>query len=225
MLRLLVSIVLLLWGLGTARSLYDLLSHPQMHQPLTLFALGFGLYFILWFFWLRHRDTFWSILEHEITHAIMAMVFRKKIRALKARRAVGGSVIVDGGNIWIALAPYFLPLPALLVAMFTPLLQQHYLPYLHGMVGFLMGFHVFPLLNEFHLSQPDIQQTGVIVSILMTMAGNLFFFGIIVSLLSGEWQTLKIFIGQSLMYSVQFASTIGNYLRQQVLPENIINGQ
>ncbi len=223
MIRFVGNIFLILFGIGTAQSLWKLIFLASLRKSLFAFSIGFGVYCIIWIFFLRNRETFWSILEHELIHAVTAILFGKKIRSLKAHRSSGGSVIVEGGNIWIALAPYFLPLPALLAAFFLLFIQQNYLPYLQGLVGFLLGFHLFPLFKEFHLTQPDIQQTGIVLSLLLTITGNLFFTGVIIALLPGKWGLLESFVVQTGVAALQLSINIINYLHRRFIVENFFS--
>jgi len=215
--RFLTGTALAVWGIGCGYALTKRIIPLQQNDSFLSFIVGFGLYAVLWIFVLHRRDAFWSILEHEITHAVIAFIFRKRVRSLNARRARGGSVYLDGGNLVIALAPYFLPLPALVLAFIMPLVQPTYIQYLAIALGFLYGFHFFPLLKEVHFSQPDIRSSGIIFSFIAILVGNVFFLGIILVSLYGEWKQFWLFTYQSLIFTVDIFTNIGQFLYRRFI--------
>ncbi len=169
---------------GFGQALWQLLSGLFRH-PTAFFAFlgGNAAFLLIWFIYLSRREGFWSTLEHELTHALFAVLFLKKIRSLSASRHRGGTVTIEGGNAMIALAPYFFPLGALLVLLIKPLVQSQYQMYLNILLGFFYCFHLVHLFREFHPGQPDIQMSGRIFSFLFVAFMNLFFLGIILSML------------------------------------------
>ncbi len=219
--RFLVGLVLIVTGTGSAWALWYLLHSLSTTREFVAFGTGFLLYFFLWLVTFHRRESFWAILEHEIIHAVMAFLFRKQVRSLNAKRSRGGSVHLDSGNRMIALAPYFLPLPALIIAFIMPLFQKSYLPYLAGLEGFLYGFHFFPLLQEFHFSQPDIRNSGIIFSTIAIVAGNIFFLGIIAASLAGEWAQFAYFVKQSAFFSIEIVKNIAHLFHQRFIVDNL----
>ena len=221
--RFLTGTALVVWGIGCGYALAKLAIPLQHNDSFFFFLMGFGLYAVLWIFFLHRRDAFWSILEHEITHAVIAFMFRKQVRSLNARRARGGSVHLDGGNLIIALAPYFLPLPALVLAFLMPLVQHSYIQYFALALGFLYGFHFFPLLKELHFSQPDIRNSGILFSFISILAGNMFFLGIVLASLYGDWKQFWLFIYQSLIFTVDIVKNFGQFLYRRFVTEQFQN--
>ncbi len=157
-------------------------------------GIGSGAFFLIWILILARRDSFWSVVEHELTHAVFALMFFKKVRTLNADRRRGGLVKVEGGNFVIALAPYFFPLLSVFIILIKPLVLTNYQWLLNGILGFTLMFHLLYLFGEFHPSQPDLQETGFLFSATVIIFFNLFFIGLSFASLSGQWGSMADFI-------------------------------
>ena len=161
-----------------------------------LIQLGSGalLFFLVWVFYLSRRENFWSILEHELTHALFALLFFKKVTNLNANRRSGGMVQMEGGNFVIALAPYFFPLGSVLIILIKPFFLSEYQWFLNGLLGFITTFHFIYLIGEFQPSQPDLKESGFLFSSFFVLFFNIFFLGLAFSSLSGDWANMLSFI-------------------------------
>jgi len=168
----------------------------KLQQPNQLIQLGVGAgaFLLIWFLFLSRKESFWSVVEHELTHAVFALMFFKKVRTINADRRRGGLVKVEGGNFLIALAPYFFPLLSVIIIVVKPLIFSTYQWLLNGLLGFTLMFHLLYLLNEFHPSQPDLQQTGFLFSTVVVLFLNLFFIGLSLASLQGQWINMADFI-------------------------------
>ena len=191
--RFLLGVLCLIGTIGFGSAGMDTFrSQPANH--LLQLGIGAGVFFLAWVFFLSRRDSFWSVVEHELTHAVFALMFFKKVRALNADRRRGGLVKVEGGNFVIALAPYFFPLLSVFLILVKPLILNNYQWILNGLLGFTLMFHLLYLAGEFHPSQPDLQETGFLFSTTMIIFFNLFFIGLSVASLSGQWGPMGDFI-------------------------------
>ena len=92
--------------------MFLILGYAQMLIPVSKSAIAKGYHFysflagsiiflILWYILFSSRSGFWSTLEHELTHALFALVFFKKIHNISASRKSGGHITIEGGNIII----------------------------------------------------------------------------------------------------------------------------
>ncbi len=204
---------------GFGKALWQLL--PQLiRAPSQILAfLGGGAVFLLfWFVYLAHREGFWSTLEHELTHALFAVLFFKKIRSLSASRQRGGTITIEGGNVVIALSPYFFPLGALLLLLIKPLVQPQYQLYLNMLLGFFYFFHLVHLFREFHPGQPDIQISGRLFSLVFVAFMNLFFLGIILSTLTDRGSNTVAFLKSGAVHTFQYLRTIYTHLPTLAAP-------
>jgi hypothetical protein len=133
--------------------------------------------------------TMWLyVLGHEFTHALAAMLAGGKISSFQVS-AKGGHVITDRVNWWITLAPYFVPLYALIwsglwvvINFWYPLTAWQ--PILYFGLGLLWCFHLTFTASMMHLKQTDLSSQGFVFSIAIIAAINLFLFLVVFALLA-----------------------------------------
>jgi len=114
------------------------------------------------------------VLGHELTHAMVGLLFGARVSNLKVG-ARGGSVQLTKSNVWITLAPYFLPFWTMVVAMSALLVHVavHFIrpgarfpaPWAWMFaVGFTWCFHACFTLRSLMQTQPDVQEYGRVFS-------------------------------------------------------------
>lgn len=181
-----VMAVCLVFGVAYALELTERLTAADWETArMAWFAGGVAVMLPLWLLVFR-RAGFFSTFEHELTHLLVGLLFLKKPHSFNVHHQSGGHVQMYGGNFLITLAPYFLPTLVLIQLPFFLLLRPEFYPAFFGVMGLLTGFTVFSGIQEFHLKQPDIRQSGIIFSIVVILFGNVFFLGgILVFVLEG----------------------------------------
>ncbi len=116
------------------------------------------------------------VLGHELTHALAAMLCFGKVQSLSVD-VDGGYVDTDTDNLFVSLAPYFVPLWMLLwlgvlfVANWIYPFEA-YLPWFYAGFGFWWGFHVYWTLWVIPREQPDLLENGVVLSFMIIMLAN-----------------------------------------------------
>jgi hypothetical protein len=172
LLRFLIGLALIPCGVAVTRTLVTVLmaagSGTGELLPLPLLAFGGG--FVLWMiiFLAMSQGARSYVLAHELTHALWAKLFGKKVLSMRVG-SESGAVTVSGTNMWITLAPYFFPLYSVLavavyylVGLFTDVEPWH-TPWL-AVVGFTWAFHVTFTLSTLMTHQSDIQSCGRLFS-------------------------------------------------------------
>ena len=144
--------------------------------------------------------VFIYVLGHELTHAIAALMCFGKVEALSVD-IDGGYVDTDKDNLFVSLAPYFVPLWMLLwlgVFFISNLVVpfETYLQWFYAGFGFWWAFHVYWTLWVIPREQPDLLENGVVISFLIITITNIIAlllilrcFGVIS--LRGYWQDLQ----------------------------------
>jgi hypothetical protein len=186
-------------------------------QPLLIFLLGMLAFTVIWFFYLVQRGNFWSTLEHELTHALFATLFLKRVHSISASRKRGGVIAIEGGNSIIALSPYFFPLGAIVILLLKFLAPVQLKIYFIFLLGFAYQFHLINLFREFHIGQSDIRASGYLFSTLFIIFCNLVFFGLILVGIEGSWHQLYLFIKDGLTTSFSYLSLLYQMLYWQVI--------
>lgn len=117
------------------------------------------------------------VLGHELTHAIAAKMCFGKVQTLSVDLD-GGYVDTDTDNVFVSLAPYFVPLWMLfwLGGMFVAnwiFPFESYQAWFYAGFGFWWTFHVYWTLWIIPREQPDLLENGVVFSFMIIMLTNI----------------------------------------------------
>lgn len=160
----------------------------------TIMPLGLGFGVGLLFFTLISRFLVLYVFGHELTHYVMAKVFRRETGRFRLGTA-SGSIAIERPNIWITLAPYFIPVYTLLwiglhgVISFLWHQPAAWLPQVFAAgVGVTYAFHVRLTLYALARQQSDLRYYGRALSLSFIAFCNilLLYFGTIGA--TGNWQ-------------------------------------
>lgn len=151
--------------------------------------------------------------EHELTHAIVALLFFRKIVHFRVTAREGGGVIHRGnfGGIiaddMIGLAPYLLPTFTLILVLLRPLFFNEMSIWYDGAIGFTFGFHLWSTFREFgrnftasrfrsaatgDLVQSDIAKRGFIYSFIFITTWTLAIHGFLLYILLDGYRGIGI---------------------------------
>jgi hypothetical protein len=116
------------------------------------------------------------VFGHELTHAIWTWMMGGQVKKLKVS-STGGHVVVTRSGFLIALAPYFFPLYAMMVAAIFGVgnLIWNWRPYLvcfHLLLGAAYAFHLTLTWHILKSRQSDITDQGYIFSFVVIFLGN-----------------------------------------------------
>lgn len=190
-LRWILAVVLVLPSLALVRALPRL---PGMFADAhTAFLLGIAFGGGVVFFSMVHRFAPAYVLGHELTHWLAAKVFRRRTGRFRVRGS-RGSVDVERPNIWIVLAPYFVPLYTLLwlggcgvigwlVGGSNPWLSR----LAYAGVGFTYAFHVVLTFHCLRREQADLRRHGRLLSLSLILLCNVFILYVFAVAFSGRW--------------------------------------
>ena len=184
-----VFCLILTHGYGKGVLHYLNLFNEQEYR-LSAFLIGAGIYWVIKLAFFSKKKNFLSVLTHEFSHLIFVMLSFRKIDAFSAERGGKSSTKMNSDNFLIVLAPYFFPLIALLLIVVKVSVLPMHQWVLNGFLGSAVMFHFYHLINEFTLKQPDLQRYGIVFSLIVIVTFNLFFFGLCLSSLGGDWQVV-----------------------------------
>lgn len=192
----LVSPLILSYSLGLWSVLqnFSLVSAHELYFWL-LFASSFifNLLFV-------SGDSYISIFKHELTHNLFAILTFNKPTGFTVKRDEGGFFEYTGkGNFLITLSPYFFPTVSsffILIYLLNPSTERMYF----ALLGFVAGFDLSSIIRDFHPSQTDLKENGYIFSLIFSMLGLAFFWGILISFVIGGWELTWLFIQSGLTF-------------------------
>ncbi len=144
-----------------------LIAHPIKYQYV---GMGMAGYFIVTLFGIFNKNLEWlRTFSHELSHTVVGMMFLRKIHSFEA--GIGSGVMSHSGGfrfgtIFIALAPYCLPLFTYLLLFLRELSAANSLYIFDIMIGATLAFHIGCFRTQIGLHQTDITSMGVFRSAL-----------------------------------------------------------
>ncbi len=167
----------LLWVAGAGFWAYIGHAPPTGRREL-YFLGGLLLYFALLLLSRDRGRSFAHTFEHELTHLVVGLLFFKSPSQFKVGKQ-DGETYLSGSNFVISLAPYFLPLWAMIPLLLLPVLNPAGTLGALALLGFLYGLHVYSTIHEFGFYQPDVKEHGRVFSLLCVATLNIIMLGII----------------------------------------------
>lgn len=151
-------------------------------------ASGAGCWIVIFLF--LPKQTWLYVLGHELTHVVWSWAFGGKLKKFRVGTQ-GGSVVVTKSNFFVALAPYFFPLYAVLVVIVFGTVNYFWpapkaTPVFHLMLGAAYAFHVTWTAAILKTEQSDITGQGYFFSAVVIAMGNLIILILGIALLSGQ---------------------------------------
>lgn len=199
MIKLIIKFILgilalpLAWGI-TLAFYRNCILIKELAQSLQFFVWGMVIYVILHL--LFYKPTYLYVLGHEAVHAGVAWLFGGKIKSFKVSEG-GGSVGTDKSNVVIELAPYFIPIYAIVITVVYFVIASSYA--INGslfvfLIGFALAFHVISTIEIMKVEQPDILKSGYFFSIIMVYIVNILVISVIFSMVFPAFSLKKFFV-------------------------------
>jgi Peptidase M50B-like len=191
-----VAILLLPLCWGAARALARVVAASGQADTVWVALLGGAACW--WAIYLILPKPMWIyVFGHELTHAISTWLCGGSVQRFKVTPE-GGHVVVSKTNFLIALAPYFVPLYAIIVlfvfwagnSLWAWRVQS---VWFHLLVGAAYGFHLTLTWSILQTRQTDITSQGYIFSAVVIFLGNVLVLLLAVPLLTKRVALLTAF--------------------------------
>ncbi len=158
------------------------------HRPAAIVPLlvGAGAFLLVWLVAVlpktsRHRLV---TVEHELTHALLALVTLHRVSGLRATLAGGGHVGYAGrGNWLIAIGPFVMPTFTLAI-----IVVGHWVDHsrvLVGVLGATLAWNVVGNWASPHRHHGDHREAGTIFALLFVTCANLLVLGLVLAYATG----------------------------------------
>ncbi len=155
------------------------------------------------------------VLEHELSHLLFAFLSGTKIKTLSLKRR-DAFVETERVNLFIALAPYSVPLYTVLIVLlhkiivvFTESALINKLFYF--LFGITLSFHFVATFHYLQLDQPDVKRYGYFSSLILIITWAIIIISIIFALMFKDIQLLK-FYRSSFKEAIGFYKSFGIFL-------------
>lgn len=191
----------------TWQSLANSASLDLLHSP---FSWGFCGYLLLAFFMnKKNPNNFISTFEHELTHALFALLFLNKIESFTATAKTGGQLRWRGQENWlITIAPYFFPTFTAILLLFLALGKSTWWYLI--LLGISVAYHVESTYHETHRKQTDLKQVGFIFATLFLIPANLITYLSIFYFFQSGWSGFPLLFNDILATTQSLASLFEN---------------
>ena len=192
--KFIIAVLLLPVCAGAAQALWFVLRACGGADTTWVPLLGGAACWIVIFIFLP-KPMWIYVLGHEFTHALWTWLFGGEVKKMKVS-SKGGHVIISKTNFFIALAPYFFPLYAVIVIGVFALGNliwgwRDYLAFFHLFVGAAYAFHVTLTFHTLKTRQSDITSQGYLFSAVVIFLGNVLMLLLGIPLLTARVGMLK----------------------------------
>lgn len=177
----------------------------------------------LLFFTLVNRVLVLYVFGHELTHWFAAKFFLRETGDMKVGTK-GGSVAVQKPNIWITLAPYFIPFYTIIWLLVYGIFRFGYgapnslvLKILFAGIGLTYAFHVVLTIHSLLQEQADLKQHGRYLSISLILFFNVLLLGAGLLTAAGEWRHGADLFTEKLGLEYRGVTAAGEWLYDQVM--------
>jgi hypothetical protein len=183
---------------------------PWAAKESVVFFSCFGGYFL--FHFLLYQPVLSHVMAHELTHALAALLMGGKVTSIHAS-TTGGTTVVNKSHVFISLAPYFIPLYTFvavgLYAIAAPSLKVIFL----GLIGVTYAFHLALTVYSLSHHQPDLQEGGVVFSLILIFTGNIIVLMLLLSLIWPQALSLSQAFSETLRTAWHLVQSAFQFLR------------
>lgn len=134
------------------------------------------------------------VFGHEATHWVVAKLFLKETGKFHCRWG-SGYVEIRDPNVWIILAPYFVPFYFLIFAGIWGMLDLlmpgklfFFYPWMSGLLGLTYSYHLILTFIALGKGQKDLKHKGKVFSLALILVMNVFFFFLATLTVTGRWK-------------------------------------
>jgi len=175
------------------------------------FVMGFLGYAAGW--WLAFRKRAWgsafSTLEHELTHALFAVLTFHRVTSIKTTWQQGGAVRIEGGGNWlIAVAPYFFQTLTFVVLVFMFFMEGGGPGWLNIALGATVCYHATSTWRETHREQTDLKEVGFLFAFFFLPAVNVLSYGFILAFVLGGWPEGQGYLGETWRSTLELSTQL-----------------
>lgn len=214
--RSVLGITLLFLTVAVGWMMFSLPLHLPANAVVWPFAVAFGAGAAI--FLLVTRMQVLYVFGHELTHWFAAKLFFRETGEVNVGSS-GGSVAVQKPNIWITLAPYFVPFYTLLWLGCFAIFRLAYgrttdtvTQLLFAGIGLTYAYHVVMTLHSLIREQSDLRSNGYFLSLSLVVFANVLFLAVCLVSLGGQWHRSLELIQQKLGLELGGVTTAGEWL-------------
>ena len=174
-----------LWALWDI--VWGVAQDPAPFWPLLAGFAGYTLAW-KWIFGKRWAGTGFSTLEHELTHALFALLTFHPVVGIHATWSQGGQTRFRGGGNWLLyIAPYFFPTLSVFIAAMRLFFDGTAALWVTGLLGASIAYHILSTWRETHDGQTDFHKAGRLFSGTFLPGANVLAYGFLLGGAMDGW--------------------------------------
>lgn len=209
-----VALLVLVSTFFWLKQLYSVGNHIISHySDYRYLFIGVGIYIVLWKIFFRNIGNGWfATFEHEMTHALFALLTFHQVSSLTATNR-GGYIQfsgVGGGNWLITISPYFFPTFSLSIIGLMYITMFDIFPFFLGLLGFSIMYHIHSTWHELHPGQTDLKIEGFIFAWIFLPGANIMALVIILVLIPNDTLSMLNIMNQYYLFIIQSIVFIWN---------------
>lgn len=185
-----------------------------------MFLLGAVLFFPVRWLGRKLTPRLWhylATLEHEWTHLLVGLLFGKRPVSFRASAYEGGEVVLRGGsNMWISLAPYFLPTLTFIALLAGRIFSLGSVSAFLITLGFTVSFHIISTWEETSFRQTDLRKVGLIRCCVFLPVANAIVYGSILGFIQGGYAGFANFWKAGLYNSLGSVGYLFSFIHQRL---------
>ena len=191
-----------------------IVAHFVVTEQVYFFSIAFACALI--YCLIRNRSTMWNTFWHELAHVFWLRVFWKPVAGILVTIFGGGTATPPSegrfSKPFIYLAPYFFPIPVLILVIIKKFLNENYIVYAAAAMGFFLAIYYYDQIRSLRVGQPDIKVIHPLFSYLVILIMHSLFLSLIIISLLDQHAFME-------YYSVAAYNIYENYI------EPIVGGQ
>lgn len=159
--------------------------YDRLVPPMLWLLAGFGFFALLFLLFGAPARTY--ILEHELSHVLVAMLTGVRVKKMSLRRD-RAYVKTDRVTPLIALIPFALPLYTLVLGVAYRIAERHLghpvaSAGAYVLIGATLSFHLLATVHYLQLEQPDLHRYGAFASLVLVSVWSIALLALLSALL------------------------------------------
>lgn len=159
--------------------------------------VGIISFFAIYRLWLKNRLGFLQTLDHEMSHAVIGLLFGHTMIEMYIHDRMGGHVKYYGngrGKLLIDFAPYIIRMPMIFMVFlsFFVSTNTNITRIFYMLLGIAICYSVISILEEAKPFQTDLNQHGLLFSYSALIALNIIWFCIMTSIILPRFELVDV---------------------------------
>ncbi|MBE9488458.1 MAG: hypothetical protein IMY73_04665 [Bacteroidetes bacterium] len=158
-------------------------------------------------------NSYFSILNHELTHNLWAVLTFSRPTSLEVKDGKGGNFSFKGRkNIMTVLSPYFFPLSTMIIFPLFFVISSKFLIYYFILLGASFGYSFAMEIKQINLSQTDLRVYGLVPSLIIITFFHIIILSFIFIFVQSRFDGVSLFFQHGFSEAISIIKSIWSKL-------------